>query len=275
MSLATQVVDPAATTEASVSNGTAAPSTPPDAQAPASTPAASAAPETPVAQQPPADDWKAKHDRLITESIPKLQSDRDTAKARVTELEAKVAEYETKLRDMPDIEELTFQVGHERDLAFAGWLRQSLNGGATLQQVVAKLERQVHDVTTETQQLDAKRKSLDGLIGIVEGYDAPFAKFLRAMDANGSPVTQQTIPNLRKLYDELGGGKAAIAQATEAASAAAAPAAETKTPPVSPAPGGAKVGDAPVWSPGMRSRDLVKKALTGALGQDFTRTPRQ
>lgn len=271
MTVATEITTPVAPV---AQNGTAAPSTPPTAQAPAGT---TTAPEKPAPAQPAeVIDWKARHDKLTTESIPKLQSERSTAITERDALKTKVADLEAQLSERGSDDDLEYTVAHERDLAYLNFLEDVASKGFTIRQVLEKLRSDIRNAEGNRADFETKRQSVDGLIKTIEGYDPDYARFLKDMDKNGVTINHDSIGSLRSTYDRLTAKGATPAQAATAAAAAAAPTPETpKEPPtVAPAGGADKIAGTPVWKPGMRARDVVKAAIASPWGSDFTRKAR-
>jgi hypothetical protein len=251
LTIATQV-DPNAVASAAP-NGIADAGTPPDAQAPASTPAASDTTDTTASG---AIDWKARHDKLLAESMPRLQSERDT-------LKAKVADLETRLAEIGDVDQVEYEVAHERDTALLAWLTQLQAGGFTLRQAVEKFTRQVSEANGEREQFETKKQSVESVIAVVAEYDKPFSAFLQKMDKLGSVVSMQTIPALRETYNELVAAGKTPTQAAAAASTDASEAPGKEAPVVASGGSASRVPAAPVYKPGMRSRDLFGLHLAG------------
>jgi hypothetical protein len=256
--------------ETTETHGTLTQGTPPAPQGPAATPVASVTPAAVEGQPTEVIDWKARHDKLTTESIPTLQRDRDTLRNRVTELEGKLGE-------QPDPDELAYEVGHERDMAMLGWLEDIQKNGATLKQAVDHLNGKLREASNERELFETKRQSTDSLIKFAEGYDPKFATFLRAMDKNGTRVASETIPSLRELYNSFAAQGATPAQAAAAATpnGATPPATGQEPPVVAPAGAPQKMTPAPVWRPGMRASDMLHgEAMRGFFTDDGARKPR-
>jgi hypothetical protein len=267
MTIATGIEQPnPASPPESTGNATQTPSAPPHST-PQAEPVAPIAPVTPQAPAP--DDWKSKHDRLINESIPKLQSTAATEKNRADAAERDLAALREEIGD-PD--ELREEVAHERDTAWADQIAKWLAEGATLRQVHDQVNRQMSARNTQRVQSETQRQSVDGLLAIVDTYDKPYAEFLRQMSKHGTAITNESIVSLRSTYESFRGTPAQAAAA--ASTAPAAPAG--KEPPVVPQGGtSARIGDAPVWRPGVRPRDLIKAALAGPFGTNFDRPTRK
>lgn len=235
-----------------------------------------AAPSAPVSGQPttPAagtDDPTHRLAKLTTETIPQLQSERDTAKSKVTELEATITDLTAQLEESPDEEELTYQIAHERDEAYLGWLQKALRDGNTLQQVVRRFEADAQSARAGRQSFESTRANVEGLINVIGTYDKPFSEFLAGLHKTGNAVINQTtVPGLRTLYDSFKADGKSPAQAA----AAAATTTPGKEPPVVAPPGGAALADAPVWKPGMSASDLFDMALKGRFGQNGERPKR-
>ncbi len=269
MTLATEIV-PAA--PATAPNETAHEGTHPAAQAPASTPVASETTANDATTEPV--DWKARHDKLISESIPTLQSKAAKAENEVTTLKSENTDLKAKLAEIGDPEEIEYEVAHERDMAYLGFLEDVMGKGYTLRQVVDKLRNDIRSASGERAQSETKKQSVEGLIALVDNYDKGYATFLRAMSKNGSPITHETIAGtLRELYGTFHTDGATPAQAASAA--AAAPAAEApKEPPVVANAGAAqKISGSPVFKPGMRARDYFGQALASGLGTRIRNRP--
>lgn len=265
MAIATEAVTPQAPAAEPV--GTTPASTPPAAQAPVSTPV------VPALTAPPAPtetvDWKSRHDKLTTESIPKLQSDLSRTTTERDELKERLA----KLPE--NIEDFEYEVAHTRDVEYLTFLEDVANKGFTLKQTIEHLRNTMRGAQGQRDEFETKRSTIDGLIKVVDGYDKGFATFLRDMDKNGARVAHESLPNLRGLYDKLTAGGNTPAQAATAATAATPAVTDTsKEPPVvAPAGGAPTMPNAPVWQPGMKSRDLIKKAVA-AFSTDMSRKPR-
>lgn len=262
--------------DASAHADTAVEAPQPVAQAPSAAPIApAAAPVAPATET----DWKARATKLETESVPKLQSERDLATRENAELKAKVAEYES--RKVPNIDELSTTIARERETEMLGWIEENLAAGFTLDQVAKKLRGDISDRDAAHQQHVEKVQTTEGFINVIAGYDEPFAKFLTAMHKQRAVVNQQTMAGLREIFDQFK-GSGTPAQAAAAAAASTTPAAPANTaattapvePPTVPAPNGAGPSDAPVYKKGMRSRDLFGMALGGTFGTSFQRTRR-
>lgn len=273
----TAAIDP--TPAATDNAGTAATSTPPAAQAPASTPAA---PETPVAPKEEGTvDWKARHDKLVNESIPKLQSDRATFENKLKEITTERDELKQKLEDLGDVDELEYEVAHERDQSYLAFLEEVANKGFTLRQVVDKLRADMRTATSQRQEIETKRSSVESVITLVERYDKDFASFLREIDKSGARVAHETLDDLRGTYERLTARGRSPEQAAAAVTAGAGDGAASSEPPtkeppvVAPAGSASRIAGTPVWKPGARSTGLFRKALEGTLGTDFGRRERR
>ena len=269
MSLGTELEPGTQSAIPASTGGAGVPVTPqPEGTAPIAPPAP-AAPATPAAPTAP-EDFKAKHDRLVTESIPKLQSQLSTTTTRAEKAEADLAALR---EEVGDVEELRLEIGNERDNAWAEQIQRWFAEGATLKQVAERVRSDMMNANRQRTQNESQKQSVEGLLSIVDGYDKPYATFLRAMNKNGTPITQESVISLRATFDAFK-GSGSPTQAAAAASAGEAPPAP-KEPPVVPQGGGAsRIGDSPVYQPGMRGRDLIKKALAGPFGTSFERPRR-
>lgn len=227
------------------------------------------APQTLQAPTAP-EDYKSKHDRLVNESIPKLQSQLSTTTTRAEKAEADLA----ALRDeVGDIETLTTEIGHERDSAWAEQIQRWFAEGATLKQVADRVRSDMSSANSRRAQSESQKQSVEGLLSIVDGYDKPYGTFLRAMHKHGTAITQESVIGLRSTYESVtGAGKTP----TQAAAAVSDPASTLREPPVVPQGGtSARIGDSPAYQKGDTGRSLIKRALSGSFGTSFERPARR
>lgn len=193
------------------------------------------------------------------------QSERDKATAALLKEQAKATTLESEIADL----KRQVKVGPQQKLMefqdnFEGWVIEMADRGFTSKQIADHLaERQNRNAETRAQN-ENRQKSVDSVISFVETLDPGFAKFLKAVSAQGTPVTERTLTSLKATYTEFGGGKAVVAAVVaDPAKAGAQPGDE---PPVTAAPGGAgsDLPDAPAWKPGMSRSKLWGKAVTSS-----------
>lgn len=247
----------------------------PGGTAPQSPASGIATPTTPASVAPAAPRFAAPEDptarlaKLETDTLPKLQTERDTLRTERDTLKATVADLTAQLEETPDEEQLRFEVAHERDGQYLSWLQKALREGRTLAQVVARAEADNASAATNRNTHETRRQNIEGQIALIEEFDKGFGAFLRKLDANGTTIDQSTIPGLKTLYASLNAGKTpeqAIAAAT-----AAAPGAGGSEPPTVPAAAGSGMSDTPVYQPHMTTADYFRMALKGAWGRDRER----
>lgn len=208
----------------------------------------------------------------------KLQSERDKATSRVADLETENTALKAKIEEIGDLDELEFDLSHERDSSWTTWLEQELDKGATLQQLVSKVRAQTRAAQSERQQHLTQRSSVENLISMVEDYDKGFGKFLRAGASHGMAITQDTLPKLKETYKSFSGDGATPAQAAAAAAEAApqhapVPSRAAAVAPVTPQPGTSAISDAPIVKKGRlaTSGAYFRQALTGGFGTTMER----
>lgn len=207
----------------------------------------------------------------------KLQSDRDTARSQVTALTAEVESLKAQLAETGDVNELEYELSHERDNAWVSQLEAWVAEGATLQQVASRARKQMRDMTGVRRQQETTKSSRDNLITMVEGYDQGFAKFLRAGATHGMVISQDTLPSLKETYKGFSGEGATPAQAAAAAAPQHAAVPVHPTAPVVPQPGAAKISDAPIASKGklQPAGRWFRDAISGPFGTTMERRPRE
>lgn len=233
---------------------------PPDAAPDAATPAPSEVPAEPASTDAPAAETPdaaalAKQNEGLRTANARLQSERDTAQARVAQLESGVL---------------------SQDGEWLGFLEDCANRGMNASQIRDAVERQRRERAQGREQTVAQTTARDAIIGKValEENGRDFALFLKDLtEGEGAlAITERNLPRLRAQYDKFTAqGKNPIQAAAAASTEPAAVTAKGKTAPRVPAASGAQ-GVGPAESKAaanleamsrMSSRSLFKMHFAG------------